>query len=338
MRTFDTRSWLIWLVVSAVIAIFSRNPFYLIILLLISRFVMAACQVPEASNWRLPFWRIASFILIFSTLFNWLIAHVGESVIFSLPNNWPIIGGPLTLEAAVFGFLNGLSLVVLLSIFMTFNAVVPVHQLTRLVPAALHEMGIVVLVAITYIPETARHYQRIKEAQAIRGHRLRGLRDWQPILIPLLVGSLERSLSVAETMVARGYGKTGPASLPNRMRFFLIAGLFLLVVGALRLAWQSMDGWLLLTIGVLFIAFVYRDLSQQTKRTNYRSNNWTRLDTAVVFLAIAALVLSTGILPGLDRDIIFYSPYPQLIIPPFDWRVGISLLGLAAPGILVLLP
>ena len=50
--------------------------------------------------------------------------------------------------------------------------------------------------AITYVPETARHFQRIREAQAIRGHRLRGLRDWRPIVIPLLVGGLERARCV----------------------------------------------------------------------------------------------------------------------------------------------
>ena len=66
--------------------------------------------------------------------------------------------------------------------------VVPTAELAGLTPTALYELGLVLLVAITYVPETARHFQRIREAQAIRGHRLRGLRDWRPIVIPLLVG------------------------------------------------------------------------------------------------------------------------------------------------------
>ena len=35
---------------------------------------------------------------------------------------------------------------------------------------------------------------RIREAQAVRGHRVQGIRDWLPIVVPLLVSGLERAM------------------------------------------------------------------------------------------------------------------------------------------------
>jgi energy-coupling factor transport system permease protein len=338
MRTYDVRAWVVWLITGALLAIFTRNPFYLVILLTISRIVMAACASPEATKWRLPFWRLAGVILLFSTLFNWLIAHLGQTVIFTLPANWPLVGGPLTLEAAAYGFLSGLSLVVLLAIFMTFNAVVPVHQLTRLVPGALHEMGIVMLVAVTYVPETTRQFQRIREAQAIRGHRLRTLRDWRPIVIPLLIGGLERAMNLAETMVARGYGSTVQVRLSNKTRLLLVAGSLLFLVGSLRVAWQATDGWVMLFMGAVSIGLVYRFSSRENARTNYRPLTWSWADSIVILFAIGTLVLLIGSVTVIERSVLAYSPYPRLLLPAFEWWVGMSLLGLLMPALLVLVP
>ena len=103
--------------------------------------------MPGAAALRLPFWRLAGAILLFSTLFNLLTAHVGETELAVLPDGWWLIGGPLTLEAAVYGFITGLSLMTLLSLFLAFNAIVPTTELAGLTPAALYELGLVLLVA-----------------------------------------------------------------------------------------------------------------------------------------------------------------------------------------------
>ncbi len=168
MTPFDPRAWLVWLFASGLMAILTGNPLYLVLLLFISRIVETACAPLETKSWRLPFWRISLVILLFSTIFNMLMAHVGQTELFALPPNWALVGGSITLEAAVFGFLNGLRLVTLLSFFLAFNTIVSVHQLAGLTPQALHELGLVMLIAITYVPETMRQFKRIRDAQAIR--------------------------------------------------------------------------------------------------------------------------------------------------------------------------
>lgn len=330
--TLDVRAWVAWLFAGGLLAILTSNPFYLILLLIISRLVEYACALHIPQQWRLPFWRIAIVILFFSTLFNALTAHFGQTTLFALPAQWPLIGGDITLEAAVFGFLNGLRLITLLSFFLAFNSIVPASQLAGLTPRALHEIGLILLIAITYIPETIGQYRRIRDAQAIRGYRMRGWQTWHPILIPLLISGLERALNLSETMVARGYGSTTSVSMPARARAAMLAGLLLTLAGALRLVWGGLDGWVLIAIGGLAIAGAYVDLSRLAPRTQYHYRRWSLSDTWVVIGALIAL----GILLVSPRSL-NYSPYPDLTAPPFDTWIGVAILGLAVPVIITLI-
>jgi energy-coupling factor transport system permease protein len=333
VTTLDARAWLIWLFAGGMLALITANPFYLILLLVISRLVQFACTPADASGWRLPFWRISVVILLFSTLFNMLTAHVGQTVLLSLPPGWALIGGPITLEAAVFGFLNGLRLITLLSFFLAFNTIVPVSQLAGLVPGALHELGLVLLIAVTYVPETVGQFKRIRDAQAIRGHRLNGLRDWRPVLLPLLIAGLERALNLAETMVSRGYGSTAVIGVPLRVRLAFAAGLLLSLAGTLQAAWARPLGFYFILAGIVVVAWAYRDLSRRHGRTQYRPRKWTWADSLV---AVGALIpLSILLLPGFDRTALNYAPYPRVTPPAFDLWIGLSLFGLVAP---VLLP
>lgn len=337
MRTYDARAWLVWLCAGGLLAIVAGNPLYLCLLLLISRIVPLACAPVRGGGWRFPFWRVAFLILFFSTLFNMLTAHLGRTALATIPAGWPLIGGPITLEAAVFGFVNGLRLVTLLSFFLAFNAIVPVSDMAGLTPRALHELGLVMLIAVTYVPETARQFQRIREAQAIRGHRISGLRDWRPVVIPLLIAGLERALNLSETMVARGYGSTTHVATPPRARLLLLAGLMLALAGAVRLLWNAADGWWLLAGAGLVIAGAYFDLSRLVKRSRYRPRRWGVGDTLLLVGALWPLLLIMP-LPWFGRPALGYSPYPQFAPPPFQLTAGIALLGLLVPALLAVWP
>lgn len=332
--TFDARAWLIWLFVGGLMAILTSNPLYLALLLFISRMVEGACAPIDASGWRLPFWRISLMVLVFSTLFNMLMAHVGHTTLFSLPTSWPLVGGPLTLEAAVYGFLSGLRLVTLLSFFLAFNTIVPTHEMAGLTPRALHELGLIMLIAITYVPETMHQFRRIRDAQAIRGHQFDSLRAWRPVIIPLLIAGLERALNLSETMVARGYGSTTQVKTPPRARLLMFAGLLLALGGAIRLAWGGVDGWLIMVIGMLAIVLAYRELSRLVVHTRYRPRRWMLFDTLI---ALGALLVMFPLLPvpGFDRLSLAFSPYPELGLPPFDLWIGVMFLGLAMPALIV---
>ncbi len=68
--------------------------------------------------------------------------------------------------------------------------------------------------AVRFVPVLAEEAQTIMDAQKARGLELEGgnflkrIRNYIPILIPLIVGSIRRSLELAEAMESRAWGAT----------------------------------------------------------------------------------------------------------------------------------
>jgi len=275
---------------------------------------------------------LGAVILLFATLFHGLSIHLGDTVLFRLPSGWPWIGGPITLEAAAVGFTSGLVLFTLLYLFSTFNAVITISDLVRLVPNSLRDLGVVVLIAVTYVPETRRQLDRIREAQAIRGHRLRSVADWRPILIPLLVGGLERAMGLAESMVSRGFGATVSVRQPLSVQLGLLAGLALALSGWVLTFWLDWVGWLGLGSGIALILILLLKGGKRTPQSHYRARHWTRKDTLVAAAIVTALLLMFPPWSFVDRTTTVYSPYPSLTLPRFDPWIAISLLSVAIPA------
>jgi energy-coupling factor transport system permease protein len=233
----------------------------------------------------------------------------------------------------LYGFETGLILLTLLFLFFTFNRVISPGELVRLTPRAFHDLGVVVLIAMTYIPETARHLERIREAQAIRGHRLRSMRDWRPVIIPLLVGGLERAMNVAEAMVARGYGATAGRRQNSRTLAGLALGLLLLLTGWLLSFWQGMLGWLLLGAGALLLAGLLWRNGRRVVHTRYRPRSWSRQDTLLLLAAVLPLLLIFVPWPFVAQETLAYTPYPRIHLPPFDPVIAFALLLFLLPAV-----
>lgn len=329
----NTRAWLVWVLAAALIVFTTRNPLYLILVVLVARVVQTVCR-REGSGLTIVFWRFALIVLLFSMLFNMLLVHVGQTVLFMLPAQWWLVGGPITLEAAVFGATNGLILVALFAVFLAFNDIVPVSELVRLAPPALANVGLIVLIAVSYVPETLRHLERIREAQALRGRNVRGLRDWQPLLIPLLIGGLERSMNLAETMVARGYGASTDGHLSLGPQLGLLVGLVLAFAGWLLTFWTAWAGYVLLAVGLAVLVVLYWRLGQRMPTSRYAERPWRTQDWLVALGALMSLSVFVLPLPFVDRGTLAYSPYPILTMPPFDPLLGLAASALALPAVI----
>ena len=331
----DARVWLLWALTALVVASSTRNPLYIVLLLLIVALVGITCAVGRVANPLYMPLRFAAVAIPLAALFNGLTAHLGDTVLLRLPDWLPLLGGPVTLEALVFGAINGLTLTVIFGAFAVFNQVTPVRDLVRLTPRAFHEAGVVLSIALTFIPQTTRSLTRIREAQAVRGHRVRNLRDWLPIVVPLLVSGLERSMGLAEAMVARGYGAVSDRANPLRTQGLLALGLFALLGG--WLAWLFRPSWRgvalgTMVVGAALIAGVLWLAGRAVTRTAYRTHRWTVHDTLVGLgcgLTLAAILLP---LPWVDRATLYYTPYPRLTLPLFDSLIGLGLLGLLVPA------
>jgi energy-coupling factor transport system permease protein len=330
----DARIWLLWALTMLVTASSTRNPLYIIILLLIATVVGGTCARGEGRRAPLSPLRFAVIAVPLSALFNALTVHFGDTRLLRLPEWLPLMGGAITLEALAFGVVNGLTLTVVFSAFSVFNQVTPVRDLIKLTPRAFHEGGVVLSIALTFVPQTTRSLNRIREAQAVRGHRVRGIRDWLPIVVPLLVSGLERAMGLAEAMVARGYGAVSDEAQPLRSQVLLVLGLMAFLGGWLgylfRPAWRA-GAVSVMALGATLVGVVVWLTGRGVQHTVYRARRWTAGDT---LMAVGcALTLAVALT---QRDALTYSPYPVIVLPPFDPFVGLGMLGLLAPAVVTI--
>lgn len=327
---YDVRGWAVWLVVTAVLIMVARNPLYTVILLLAVQLVRERHRQPNNRAFQLSLWRFGLIVITLSALFNMLMVPFGGTILFTLPENWPLIGGAVTLEAAVYGAANGLVLVALLAVFMTFNEIVPVSDLVKLTPRALPDVGIVMLIALTYVPETQRHLQQVREAQAIRGQEIHGLRQWRPLILPLLIGGLERAMSLAEAMVSRGYGSVQTSGSGVGLQVGLLVGLASALGSWLAGQYVGWAGWLLLAGGVSLILALVWAQGQRSVKTVYRPRPWRLADTWLVLAGLSPAV----VLFFISNPQLAYTPYPTLTWPPFSIITGLALMLVALPAAL----
>lgn len=323
------RTWLIWIASIVAVTLSTRNPFYLMLVLLIVQIIsnhVARTQGKGVPDWWL---RFGAFAVPVSALINALSVHFGDTVLFTIPGSIPLLSGIVTLEALVYGALSGMLITVVIAVFAIFNIAVPSHQLVRSTPRVFQSMGITIGIALSFIPQTIRHLKEVREAQSVRGHRVRGIRDWLPLWLPLLIGGLEQSTQLSEAMVARGFGATVGRTASLRTRALLTAGLAIILTGWLVgfiVRGTGQVGAAIIVIGAAFVVSALWLSGRAVPHTVYNPQIYTAVDTLCIIasIAIAALILVTN--PWLSQASLQYYPYPLLTVPTFDPLTGIIML------------
>lgn len=332
-------AWLVWLIGAAGVAGALGNPVYQLPLLgvLAAVYLAGHADAPWARAFPL-FLRVGVIVLLLRTLLAGAGGSAAPPVLFRLPElrlpgGVAALGGPVSAGALASGFRNGLTVLLLVAAFGAFNACVSPSRLLRLVPGFLFEAGLVVTVALAFVPQTVVGLGRTLEAQRLRGHRPRRLRDLGPLLLPLLAGGLERALTLAEAMEARGYGRHRPGAAQGRGAAMVgLAGLVALALGAFALlagnaAWSARG---LLAVGAVAVAGAATASGRRSGRTRLRRERWERADGLVAAAALTALgVVLAARLAGVGD--LAWTGAGQLDTPGFAWLPALALFGLAAP-------
>ncbi len=163
---------------------------------------------------------------------------IGSHPLWSGPTV-PVLGQlDVTSEELRNGLFQGLRLT---AVALAFAAYALLLDHDRLVQAAGFARRSVLAIALAtrLVPTLERDAAGLVEALRGRGVEVSGLRGRARLLSPLLAGSLERALNLAEAMEARGFGRPGATRAPRPAwtaldRLALAAGVGL-VVGALWL-------------------------------------------------------------------------------------------------------
>ncbi len=163
----------------------------------------------------------------------------GSHVLWSGPIV-PVLGSlDVTREELAMAAMQALRLA---AVSLAFTAYALLLDHDRLVQAAgfARRSTLVVALATRLLPTLERDAVGMLEALRGRGVAVSGVRGRATLVSPLLAGSLERGLNLAEAMEARGYGRPGATRLPRARHTVwdataLVAAVVVLVVGVLWL-------------------------------------------------------------------------------------------------------
>lgn len=221
------------------------------------------------------------------------------------------IGGPVTTGGLLAAVAAGLWLTTLLAAVAAANVLADPRELLRSVPGALYEVGVSIVVAMTFAPQLVADARRIRAARRLRGQPGRGIRSFARTAVPVLEGGLEQAMLLAASMDSRGYGRRGNRSAARRMvvAVSMLAALLLLAFGLLALLGLGSDavGLICVLAGAGFAVGGLAAGGGQHTRTRYRVIAWSVgeivvLICAAILVAIYLAAVADGT-AGIDVDV-----------------------------------
>lgn len=338
-RWLHPGAWWAWALGLAAAASRTTNPLLLGLLILAAAVVVHARR-PEAPWGRSFgfFLRLGVFVIVVRVVIQVLFgSSIGTTELVHLPGialpSWLAgvrLGGDLTLESLLLAFYDGLRLATILICVGAANSLASPTRLLKSIPAALYELGVSVVVALTFTPLLVADVDRLRTARRLRGRSASGPRAIAGSAVPVLEGALERSVMLAAAMDSRGYGRRGDISQAQRRvaSFALLGGLAAACVGAFGLVSvgsPAVLGLPMLVLGVLATCYGVVIAGRRNVRSNYRPDPWRLAEWLVLLAGVGtAAVFSAAAWAGVaGLDAVVDPPtWPTL---PLITLIGIAL-------------
>jgi energy-coupling factor transporter transmembrane protein EcfT len=315
-------AWMIWSACATLVALLVRNPWYLLLLSAIAFLIKWKATRVRPGGWML---RVYLGFLIIPALMNVIFSRVGDSVLLQLPIRW--IGGPYTLEAFLFGVSAGIQIATLLTIMMVFSDLVSPQDLLRRTPTGLLPAGITAAIGLSFIPRAQHAFRALREAQQIRGYKAKGITDLPRLVTPLVILSLEQSISVSESLVSRGWTKVTPNGWK---RWSVLLGLACAATGLGIFVFSSAQPFLPLGLCVVGGLVAAAGLRTADRVHRFRPESWRVGDSIIVGASLgasAAILFLSLTLP----ELLTYYPYPSISVPDFKYPIVAAVGLLSSP-------
>ncbi|MFF3684407.1 energy-coupling factor transporter transmembrane component T [Streptomyces sp. NPDC002187] len=304
-------AWWVWALGLAVGASRTANPLLLGLLVGVAGYVVAArrTDAPWARSYG-AFVKLGLFVIAVRVVFSVALGSpiAGTHLLLTLPEvplpDWAQgvrIGGRVHAEQLVFALYDGAKLATLLICVGAANALANPARLLKSLPGALYEAGVAVVVAMTFAPNLVADVFRLRTARRLRGRPTGGVRAVAQIALPVLEGALERSVAVAASMDARGYGRTAevPPAVRRTTTVLTLGGLLGVCAGSYGLlaAAGAAYGVPLLITGLLAAVAGLRLGGRRSVRTRYRPDRWGVRSWLVAAsgVAVAALMIQANV-------------------------------------------
>ncbi len=322
-RDLHPVAWWVWALGLAAAATRTTNPWLLVLIVLVASVTVLArrTDAPWALSFRL-YLVLGAVVVLLRVFFRILFGSgYGETVLLDLPEvplpDWAAgisLLGPVALESLLAGAYDGMRLATVIICVGAANSLADPRKLLASLPTALYEVGTAVVIAFSLFPQLAESVQRVRRARRLRGEAGRGVRALRRIVVPVLEDALDRSVGLAASMDARGYGRSGPQSNRRLTGAFLLLGLLGLVVGSyayLDTTAPRVLAWPMLAAGLALAAGGFLAAGRGVARTRYRPPRWLAADVLTAVTGLVAAVLMTVA----ARDFVVALPDPSRVPP-----------------------
>lgn len=322
-RPLHAGAWWVWAIGLAAAASRTTNPLLLALIVAVAAYVVMArrTDAPWGGSFN-AFLKLGLIVIAIRVVFQAVFgAHVGgTTVLFRLPEltlpEWAAslkVGGAITAEATVLALYDGLRLATILACLGAANALADARRLLRSVPGALYEAGVALVVAMTFAPRLVADARRVRRAHRLRGRQAKGIRALGRVAMPVLEGSLDRSLELAAAMDARGFGRRAAVPGPRRRAaaILVLTGLIGVCVGLYGLldgGPAARAGPYVLATGLLLALGGFVVGGRGTRRTRYRPDPWSLPEWGVVaagtVTAATFVVAAAAGTPGMNLFVV----------------------------------
>lgn len=330
-RDLHPGAWWVWALGLAVAATRTYDVLLLGLVIGVASLVVLARRpvAPWAMSFRL-YLGLGALVIVVRVLFGVVFgASSTGTVILDLPEvplpSWADgvrVLGPITSDTLQRSFAAGLQLAALIICVGAANSLANPRRLLKSLPAALYEVGAAVVVAMTLFPQLAESVGRVRRARRLRGDASRGVRALRSIVIPVMEDALDRSMQLAASMDARGYGRKGAAD-PQTSRLtavLLVGGLLGVCVGAYATA--DMTAPRILAAPMLAAGFAVAGVGfwlsgRKVGQTRYRPDPWRGWEwfTALCGVAVAVTFFLDFTLSPVTLAGLVVAAMPALLTP-----------------------
>ncbi|QGG42808.1 energy-coupling factor transporter transmembrane component T [Aeromicrobium yanjiei] len=323
-RDLHPGAWWLWSLGLAAAVSQMANPVLILLIVLVVCLVVVArrTEAPWAMSFRIYLY-LGLAIVVIRVLFRILVGGSGGGpVLFRLPEiPLPDAAAGITLLGAVTrdsllgGLYDGMRLAAIVICVGAANALANPKRLLKSLPPALYEVGTAVVVALSVFPQLAESVQRVRRARRLRGDPGKGVSSLRRIIVPVLEDALERSMTLAAGMDARGYGRSGQATSRERAwtGALMLAGLIGLCVGTygfLDATAPRLLSWPMLVAGIALATLGFVAAGRRVERTRYRPDRWRAGELVAVASGLLPAVL-VSVLADREPTVIL-SPVSEL--------------------------
>lgn len=208
-------TWWLWSIILAAATIRTQSNLFIFFLILLLVLVVRKRQKLE--QWGNPF-KLTLQLAVAATLIRMIFAvligtPLPGNVILSLPQlqlpDWLAgvrVGGDVTSERLSMVFAESMKFAIVLIAFGAASTLSSPVQLIKMISGRVYLFGVVLIIAISVLPQIVASFNRVISARRMRGLERLNIKNFRSVITPVLEESLERALDLSAAMESRGFG------------------------------------------------------------------------------------------------------------------------------------